>query len=76
MGRLYGVIIIYLLVSSSSSEGPMAMAESQNFCIMDIVVSFPAPPLFSTFIDMRKRNALEYLVGNCIDEQKFKGAIH
>jgi hypothetical protein len=37
-----------LLESSSSSRGPMDIAESQNLCIMADVASDPAAPLFPT----------------------------
>jgi len=47
--KSYNVIsALNLLVSSSSSIVSMAIAESQNFCIMEAVPSFLTPPLFST----------------------------
>ncbi|KAL0924195.1 hypothetical protein M5K25_005005 [Dendrobium thyrsiflorum] len=45
----------YLRNSSSSSEEPIAIAESQNFCIIEVVVSFPKPPALSTLINANKK---------------------
>lgn len=41
--------------SSSSSKGPMAKAESQNFCIIALVASVPDPPLLPAFIHYEHR---------------------
>lgn len=43
-----------LSVSSSSSKGPNAIAESQNFCIIVLAASFGTPPLFPTYFSNKK----------------------
>lgn len=55
-----------LSVSSSSSKGPNAIAESQNFCIIELVASFATPPLFPTYfnnkpVQERKKDRNQHL---------------